>query len=293
MTYRLAHIMDRETERLSRIGTRASNASALRIRVGILHAFRYGWDPLRVLRSEMLNISALVHDAMVAAHLTGLRRSALNATHYAGRLVLASPYDSAMRFLEDRLDLSDYQRRALADKYGKNAISATGKLTGKLERQVESVVKEAIRKGLPTKKAVNFIRGEFDRLGISLDKPSSIETLFRTQTQIAYSAGRWQANKDPAIDEILWGYKYVTVGDDRVRPTHAALEGTQLPKDDLRWLEIWPPNGYNCRCQTIEVFDDGEVIDFPDTVEIDGVDVKPGPDKGFDFNAGVVLPEAA
>lgn len=48
-------------------------------------------------------------------------------------------------------------------------------------------------------------------------------------------------------------WKYVTVGDDRVRPDHAALNGVVLPHKDARWDKIWPPNDWNCRCRVAGV----------------------------------------
>ena len=91
------------------------------------------------------------------------------------------------------------------------------------------------------------------------------------------------------IDEILWGYKYVTVGDDRVRDEHAALEGTTAPKDDPIWQTIWPPNGWACRCQTIMIFEERKTVRPEPVVDVEGRAVVPGPDKGFNFNPGTVL----
>lgn len=42
--------------------------------------------------------------------------------------------------------------------------------------------------------------------------------------------------------------KYVTVGDDRVRPSHAKLDGTIRRVDDPFWDTHFPPWEYNCRC---------------------------------------------
>jgi len=43
-------------------------------------------------------------------------------------------------------------------------------------------------------------------------------------------------------------WKYNTVGDDRVRPEHAILDGLILHHTDSRWNKIFPPNGWRCRC---------------------------------------------
>ena len=46
--------------------------------------------------------------------------------------------------------------------------------------------------------------------------------------------------------------QYETVGDDRVRPEHAALDGIIKPVDDRFWNVWMPPNGWNCRCDVIQ-----------------------------------------
>lgn len=45
--------------------------------------------------------------------------------------------------------------------------------------------------------------------------------------------------------------EYRTVGDNRVRKEHALLNGLKLPPNDPLWKEIYPPNGWNCRCTVI------------------------------------------
>ena len=45
--------------------------------------------------------------------------------------------------------------------------------------------------------------------------------------------------------------QYRTVRDNRVREEHAALEGKILPIDSPVWDIIYPPNGWNCRCDVI------------------------------------------
>lgn len=51
--------------------------------------------------------------------------------------------------------------------------------------------------------------------------------------------------------ELFPYWKYVTVGDDKVRDEHRKLNGVILPANDPRWDKIWPPNGWNCRCRVV------------------------------------------
>jgi SPP1 gp7 family putative phage head morphogenesis protein len=45
--------------------------------------------------------------------------------------------------------------------------------------------------------------------------------------------------------------KYSTAGDDRVRPTHAKLEGLTLLASSPVWKSIYPPNDWGCRCTVV------------------------------------------
>lgn len=57
---------------------------------------------------------------------------------------------------------------------------------------------------------------------------------------------------------------YRTVGDSRVRPDHAMLNGIVKPIDDPFWRTYYPPNGWRCRCtvmNTAEKVTEGEFED--------------------------------
>lgn len=47
--------------------------------------------------------------------------------------------------------------------------------------------------------------------------------------------------------------QYRTAKDDKVRASHQLLDETTLPKEDPFWDKYFPPNGWRCRCTTVEV----------------------------------------
>lgn len=75
------------------------------------------------------------------------------------------------------------------------------------------------------------------------------ELLLRTHGYQAYQAQQWRDMQ--ATKNLLPYWKYITVGDDRVRDSHRALHGLILPADDPFWLDHFPPWDWGCRCQVI------------------------------------------
>lgn len=66
----------------------------------------------------------------------------------------------------------------------------------------------------------------------------------------ARSASMWmEIEKDKGDFPML---TYVTANDGRVRPEHQDLNGIVRPVDDKFWDLYFPPNGWNCRCRTIQ-----------------------------------------
>jgi SPP1 gp7 family putative phage head morphogenesis protein len=47
--------------------------------------------------------------------------------------------------------------------------------------------------------------------------------------------------------------QYRTANDERVRESHQALHNISLPKTDAFWDKYFPPNGWRCRCTTVQV----------------------------------------
>lgn len=78
--------------------------------------------------------------------------------------------------------------------------------------------------------------------------PRRLSTIYRTNLQSAYMAGRWKAAE--AARRTHPYLQYVAVMDGRTRPTHAAMNGRVFAVDDPIWHTHYPPNGYNCRCRT-------------------------------------------
>ena len=139
-----------------------------------------------------------------------------------------------------------------------------------------------------------------------------LRTIYQTNVQTAYMAGRYKRYVANAADRPYW--RYVAIMDGRTRPAHAALNGKVFRWDDPIWKVIWPPNGWGCRCRVVALteaefkalavpIEDGSEMIFESEVPInrdgDMVTVKGmrytdadgkvrvfRPDPGWDYNPG-------
>jgi SPP1 gp7 family putative phage head morphogenesis protein len=120
-----------------------------------------------------------------------------------------------------------------------------------VKKEINKALAELSGNQTPVKQGVKVITAKLESMGVAPKNGSYVQTLIRTHSQMAYNAAQYD---ELQADDSIWGYTYVTMLDDRVRPAHAKLEGLTKKKDNSIWSKIWPPNGWNCRCQVVPVY---------------------------------------
>jgi SPP1 gp7 family putative phage head morphogenesis protein len=84
---------------------------------------------------------------------------------------------------------------------------------------------------------------------VQLGSPRRLKTIYQTNLQSAYMAGRKAEIEQTAETHPYW--MYVAILDGKTRPSHRALHGQVFRHDDPIWSAIFPPNGFNCRCRVV------------------------------------------
>ncbi len=74
-----------------------------------------------------------------------------------------------------------------------------------------------------------------------------LETIYRTNMQAAYGAGRWAEMTEPTLAKLRPLGKYDAILDNRVTPRCESLDGTVLTWEEWEKAGLVPPNHFNCR----------------------------------------------
>ena len=152
------------------------------------------------------------------------------------------------------------------------------------------------------KEMVDPQTGETRRVDIG---PRRLATILDTNLRMAHARGRWE--RIEALKEDMPYLRYVATMDARTRPEHARWHGVVLPVDDPWWRSHYPPNGWRCRCQVVQLSEgDLKRRGWAETPRPKGrtrkwtnkrtgeiVDVPEGIDAGFERNVGLIDRAAA
>ncbi|MCB1463252.1 MAG: minor capsid protein [Nitratireductor sp.] len=214
-------------------------------------------------------------------------------------------FQEAIDFLRERLAMSPAEWVELIAEVDAAARDRSAGMSDALARDILEAIEKALEEGTTE---ADF-RKTFDQLtrarGWTGDNTEGWRSTltFRVLTSQALAAGRWRQIQ--RLKHRRPWLRYVTAGDHRVRPAHAAWHNVILPVDDPWWQTHFPPNGFNCRCH-VQSLNDRDLVRYQLTpseqapalnpvvkiIRVDGVPtrvlVPAGIDPGFAYNVGDV-----
>ena len=126
---------------------------------------------------------------------------------------------------------------------------------------------------------------------VQLGSPWRLKTIYRTNLQSGYMAGRWKAQEENKKNRPV--LEYVAIEDDVTTPICQALNGVRKPVDDPFWNTNYPPNHFNCRSRVRALTEEqSEKRGGVTTKKLEMKDEKTNkmvpakPAKGFNHNPG-------
>ncbi|MEO0368004.1 MAG: phage minor head protein, partial [Pseudomonadota bacterium] len=210
------------------------------------------------------------------------------------------PFNEAIDFIQQKLLIPSRQYNDLIGPVHAKAFTVAGATKLQLLQDLYQAVQNSILDGT----TITQFRKDFDEIvarhGWSYKGKRGWRTnvIFQTNKRTAYLAGHWaqfQRLKDrrPYL-------MYLTVDDSRVREEHRQWHRIVAHIDDPIWQQIFPPNGWLCRCIvrslsqadvdrmgiTVERLGRIETIDFTDPKTGEIIKKTPGIDVGWDYNVG-------
>jgi SPP1 gp7 family putative phage head morphogenesis protein len=88
-------------------------------------------------------------------------------------------------------------------------------------------------------------------------------TYLETEYNLSVAVGQNSAQYIRFMEEkdtVTSFVRYETVGDDKVRSEHRLLDGRVFNLSDKEARDLWPPNGYGCRCEMVQHLGDSNTV---------------------------------
>ncbi len=154
----------------------------------------------------------------------------------------------AIEYWKSRIPVSNKEIAALTKEAKERAFYVAGLAKLDQVNLIHNELLKALENGTTLKTFKENIAEVIKKQG--WDK-RRIETLFQTNMQTAYQAGRWKGVQK--TKKYLPYLEYSSVLDTRTRPAHSVLHGIVFPADHPFWDSHYPPNGFNCRCTAVQL----------------------------------------
>jgi SPP1 gp7 family putative phage head morphogenesis protein len=163
------------------------------------------------------------------------------------------PFEEAIDFSREQSDLTREQWDELDSRMQLKAFTVARVAEVDVIAEVHAAINDALTKG-ETLNDFKIRVGEKLRKawgGRVANPDARMETVFRTNIQTAYNAGRWEQQRTPEARASRPYAMFSSIGDKRTTPICKACNGKIAPLDDQWWGNHYPPLHFNCRSTVI------------------------------------------
>ena len=157
--------------------------------------------------------------------------------------------EAAIAWHRARVPMTEDAYKALSDKAKQDAFTVAGATSLQLIADVQAAIARAIAQGttLDDFKAAVGPQLTAAWVGTTTRPAARLETIFRTNVQTAYNAGRYAEATDPDTLALRPFWQYDAVVDGRTTGGCKAANGVILPADHPWWQRNLPPRHQRCR----------------------------------------------
>ena len=173
--------------------------------------------------------------------------------------------EKAMEYLKSKGYAITWNWQEMLDQAHDQAFTVAKAMRLDLLSDIRSALETALQDGQTLKQFIASLQPTLESQGwwgqqvivdsqgvgelVQLGSPRRLQTIYQTNLQSAYMAGRKADMEETTDTHPYW--MYVAILDGKTRPSHRALHGQVFRHDDPIWAAIFPPNGFNCRCRVV------------------------------------------
>lgn len=157
--------------------------------------------------------------------------------------------------IEIGLDIPEISNNPLGEAISENINVFSGFKTYQQLKEASLLLKDANGQLKPFTKFLQDVQGINENYN---------KNYLKAEYNHAVASGQMIANwqQIEARSDVAPFLKYKTAEDERVRDSHRGLNNVVKRVDDPFWNMYYPPNGWNCRCDVIQVISEEVTTDF-------------------------------
>ena len=159
-------------------------------------------------------------------------------------------FDEAVAWHRERLPITDDEFHELEAEAALRSFTVAGVSQLDLVTDVWEAVDRAVANG---ESLEDFQERVSDKLTAAWGKedPYRIDTIYRTNLQQSYMAGRYEQMTHPAVAEARPFWRFSAIDDERTCPICGPCDGVVLSADHPWWKTHYPLLHFRCRCHAV------------------------------------------